>query len=216
VDSVNKYLVAFAAIVMGLLAWGGYKLFEQHKGASDAKLDKAYHDQRDSTQAWKELYKSTEAARANLHDSLNILGGMRAQAEQNADAWHQAAVSAKRKVNIVPRPSERDSTNPQWMERALMLEQVVAAQDKELSEKSSMASIDSAKIRLLLSQLSKDSVALHSANDNIDRLNHLVEAFKDKSECHILFKIPCPSRFQSYVAGGATVLAVVLLKDARN
>lgn len=198
-------------IVVLFALWGGYKLVISQHAVADAKLQMEYENQKDSTKAWRDLYAVTEKARKNLHDTLAILDNLRSQSSAEAQKWHDVATSAKSRLILIQRPAEGDSTNPRWMHRAIQLETTVAAQDKELALKDNQISFLDTKGKLLMSQMSKDSVALHSANGNIARLDKLVDEYKSKSECKVARVLPCLSRTQSFVLGGIGGIGGVVL-----
>jgi hypothetical protein len=203
------YLVGF--IVLLLVAWGTYKVMIAKHAVADAQLQKDYDNQKDSTKAWKNAYKAAEEARKNLHDTVSILDSLAGASRDEANKWHDSASAAKRRLILIQRPVPTDTTNPSWMHRSIQLETIVASQERELAGKDAEISLATTRRNLLLSQMSKDSVALHSANDNIGRLDKLVEGFKEKSECKMAWFLPCLSRTQSFVAGGIVGSGVVVL-----
>lgn len=218
---ILKWWKPLACIIGGVIllmsGWGVYKLIIANHAVKDAQLDKDYHAQLDSTAAWKTAYAGVELARKNLHDSLNVLDGILSTTRAETNRWRDTALAAKGRLIVISRPSVSDSTNPKWMHRSIELETTVAAQDKELAGKDVEISLLTAKQKLLLSQMSKDSVALYSANGNIDRLNKLVEGFKAKSECKVALILPCLSRTQSFIAGAlATGIGSVLVNKSQK
>jgi hypothetical protein len=209
---MRKFVVlVIGGIVLLLAAWGTAK-----HAVKDAQLEKDYQAQKDSTQAWKTAYKSVEDARKNLHDTLTILDNLNRVSSAEAQKWKDIATISKTRLVQILRPPESDSTNPKWMHRSKQLEIIVAAQDTELILKDKQLQVDSTKIKLLLSQMTKDSVALYSANGNIDRLNTLVESYRAKSNCKVLWLLPCLSRTQSAVVGGIAGAATVVLVNTRR
>lgn len=193
-------------ILLGAV-WGVYKMIVADHAVADAKLAKDYHDQKDSTEAWRASYKKSEDSRAHLRDTLDILNGVLQSVHLEANKWHDSATAAKGRLILIRRPEVSDSTNPNWMHRTIQLETTVAAQDKEIASKDTEIALSNTKQKLLLSQLSKDSVDLYSANGNIERLDKLVEGFKAKADCKVLWLVPCPSRTMSLVGG--TILGVL-------
>lgn len=208
-----KPLVWAAGFAILLIAgWGIIKVVAANHAVKDAKLEKDYNDQKDSTKAWQESYKTVEDARKNLRDTLTILSGLVAKTHTEATKWRDSATAAKTRLIVIPRPTEGDSANPKWMHRAIQLETIVAAQDSGLATAKTEIALGDTKQKLLLSQMSKDSISLYSANSNIDRLNKLVEGFKDKADCKVAWVLPCLSRTQSFVVGGiAGATAAVLV-----
>jgi hypothetical protein len=207
----------FGFIALPLAGWGVYKMAIGKHAVADAKLEQDYRDQKDSTKAWKESYKIVEDARKNLEDTLGILDNLLAKSHAETQKWHDSAARAKGRLVLVVRPLETDSTNPRWMHRAIELESVVASQDKELAGKDAEIALGVTQRKLLVSQMSKDSVALHSANDNIDRLDKLVERYKAKSNCKVAWVLPCLSRTQSFVAGAvASGIGTVLVNRGKK
>lgn len=203
--------MSIAAAVLLIAGWGVYKLLVSRHAVDNAQLAKDYAAQKDSTKTWKESFVAGEAARRNLNDSLEILDGLLRVSHNETSKWHEAAIVAKGKLITITRPLEADSTNPKWMHRAIELEKIVASQDKELAGKDAEMSIMSTKQKLLISQMSKDSATLHSANGNIDRLNKLVDQYKEKSECRVAWILPCMSRTQAFIAGGIVGAGTVVL-----
>jgi hypothetical protein len=209
------WLVGFIVLLMA--GWGVYKVIISRHAVADAQLEKDYHDQQDSTKAWKDSYQVVEIARKNLRDTLDILSGLLDNAHTETERWHDSASKAKALLITITRPSETDSTNPKWMHRSIELEAIVGSQDKELASKDAEISLVNTQRKLLLSQLSKDSVALYSANGNIERLNSLVEGYKAKATCKVAWLLPCLSRTQSFIAGGlASGIGMVLVNRGRK
>jgi hypothetical protein len=204
------WVIGFTILL--LAGWGIFKVVISDHAVKDAKLEKDYQNQKDSTKAWRESYKAVEDARKNLQDTLSILSGLVAKTHAETTKWHDSATAAKARLILIPRPAETDSTNPKWMHRAIQLETTVASQDREIAGKDAEIALSNTKQKLLLSQMSKDSISLYSANSNIDRLNKLVEGFKDKADCKVAWVLPCLSRTQSFVVGGiAGATAAVLV-----
>lgn len=204
-------------VILLMSGWGVYKVLTANHAVADAKLEQDYQHQKDSTKAWKESYKAVETARKNLEDTLGVLDHLLAKSRTDTQKWHDSASRSKSRLILVARPLETDSTNPRWMHRAIELESTVASQDRELAGKDSTIAIQTTQRKLLLSQMSKDSVVLHSANGDIERLDKLVEGFKAKSNCKVAWILPCLSRTQSFITGGiGGIVGTVLVNRSKK
>lgn len=192
-----------AALVVGvfvaLAIWAHFR-----PSASSVAVQREYDAAQDTILGARLALRASQDSLRVTRAAVNI-----AQVERDAFARKaaEATVSADsiRKA-LPPPPAIVDSTNPAWEQRAILLQDENTELRVALTQKDSVINSDSVEKAVYARQIRSDSVTKAYADGALAEAKAAVGIAQRQGK--LLGIIPLPSRLQSYVLGGLTVLGV--------
>lgn len=193
------FLLLGLAVCLALAVW-----LYRYQTASNDTLQKRYQTAQDSILGARlEIKRSQDSLRA-MRDTITVIQVQR-------DNYARSAAAALRKVDdlqkvLPPPPMVSDSTNPIWEHRAIALQDINDGLRKVITLKDSVLLADSAEMDVYTRRIRKDSVTLAYAEGALEAAHSVITVAQKRGKLFGL--IPLPTRIQSYVAGGLTVVAI--------